>query len=140
MGRDAIPHLLGSLVDMLCDGWEVCVKLAEGLHNRRSVWCILECSTVTIRRYRQRGRRDVYKLSRDAVVEFFDRALVGVSSECAFGCPIRSGVKDLDCVRHPGLSRRHPCIRNARIRDKNLEMDCFAGGRFIDDVPRIPSR
>lgn len=65
---------------------------------------------------------EMYKLSRDAMVEIFDCAFVGVSSECAFGRPICGVVKELDCVRHPGLSRCHPCIRDREIRGGNLEV------------------
>ena len=82
----------------------------------------------------------MYKFSRNAVVEIFDCALVGVSSECAVGRPIRRGVKKFDCVRHPGLSRCHPCIRGTKIKGGDLEMDDLAGGWFVDDAPRIPSR
>jgi len=82
----------------------------------------------------------VYKFSRDTVVEIFGCALIGVSGECAVGRPIRCGVEELDCVCHPDLSRCHPCVRDAKIRGGNLEVDGPAGGRFIGDAPRIPSR
>lgn len=40
-GGNAVLHLLVSFIDMFCDGWEVCTELAEGFHNRRSVWRVL---------------------------------------------------------------------------------------------------
>jgi hypothetical protein len=54
------------------------------------------------------------QFSRDAVVEIFGGALVGVGGESAVGCPIRGGVKELDGVCYPGLSGCHPCIRAER--------------------------
>jgi len=91
--RDAVPHLLVSFVDVFGYGWEICVELAEGFHDRRSVRCVLEYPTLTVRRRLDRGQRDSYKFSRDAVVEIFDSALVGVGGECTVGCPICGGVE-----------------------------------------------
>lgn len=111
---DAIPHLLVSFVDVFGDGWEVRVELAEGFHNRRSVWCVLEYPHSLPSKGIFTKRRESYKFPRDAVVEFFDCPLVGVGGECAVGCPIRGGVKELDCICHPRLSRCHPYMGDAK--------------------------
>ena len=100
---------------MLCDGWEVCVEFAEGFHNRRSVWCVLEHPMATVRRYYRRVQGDMYKFSCDAVVEIFDCTLVGVGGECSVRCPIRGGVKEFDCVCYPRLSGCHPCTKGVKI-------------------------
>ena len=51
------PHLLVPFVDMLSDGREVRNELAEGFHNRRSVWRILEYPPVVVRRHLRRRRK-----------------------------------------------------------------------------------
>lgn len=84
-----VPHLLVPFVNMLSDGREVRDELADGFHNRRSVWCILEYPHAIVRRdVCMGGRREMYEFSRDAVVEILDCALVSVGGECAIGCPI----------------------------------------------------
>ena len=136
---DAAPHLLGSFVDVFSYGWEVCVELAERFHNRRAVWCILKYPAATVRRHLHRVPRESYQFSRDAVVEIFDSALIGVGGERTVRCPIRSGIEEFDGVCYPCLSRCHPWIRD---RENGRDgMSAWAILQVADgSAPRTPSR
>lgn len=83
----------------------------------------------------EKGKGLACQFSGDAVVEFFDCAFVGICGECAFGCPIRSGVEDFDCVCYPCLSGCHPCKRVRTALRYWVVLRVVAV-----DVPRIPSR